>query len=445
MKRSFTIALAAVAVFVVVFASIIFVTSEGGRVDVGEEEDHVAEWTTFFWFCGDGNLGELNMMLCDIHFLEMVDDSEDVNLIGILDKEEQGDTKLIKIEKNGSVEMNLTDIDPEWTDNELNLGDTEPLIDFLAWGVENYPAMRYNIHLVNHGGGWRGMCWDERSDDHLSLPEIREVCEAFKLNTGRNVDILSTEGCLVGMVEFAYELKDTCDYFVGGSTFGWGAEADPANDVWEPGNWQYDTCWQAVVDRPTMSAEEFACVMGDTFEPYGPWRAPPAMPKQGYSDVMGVYNLSYIDELVSSIDDMASFLLSKVQGIGQVLNQALLINMVIGHPETPDDYHTESFSAQMDWMGIASFTNYDLWDFAYMLTKSSAGTLKTSTAGEVMDGVGNVIMVYRNVDEPGGHPDAHGISIYIPYRTPEYNPLYEETMFAQDTQWDEFIQSVHWG
>jgi hypothetical protein len=61
-----------------------------------------------------------------------------------------------------------------------------------------------------------------------------------------------------------------------------------------------------------------------------------------------------------------------------------------------------------------------------------------------MNGVEDLIMLYRNTLEDGGHPDAHGVSIYIPYRSSEYNPAYEEIQFAQDTEWDEFLKSVHW-
>jgi len=408
------------------------------------EEKHVAEWTSFFWLCGDGNLADWNMMLCNLHYLEMVENSEDVNLIGILDRKEAGDTKLLKIEKGNSTEMPITLIDATWTDSELNLGDPDHLLKFLTWGADNYPAENYNIHLVNHGGGWRGMCWDESSNDHLTLPEIREVCEGMKEHVGKNVEILSTEGCLVGMLEFGYELRKSVDYFIGGSTYGWGAEAEPENDVWDAGNWQYDECWGRLVENPAMSPEEFSLVMIETFKPYGPWTAPPFIPKEGYSDVMAAYNLSKIENLSKAVDSLARELHGKVTGPGQTVRQTNLINHIIGHPEMPDCQYTEYFSAQMDWIGLSTYTNFDLYDFALMLSKSSAGTLRSSHSDDVMQLVEDTVMAYRNVDESGGHPDAHGISIYIPYRSPEYNPDYEEIQFAQDTQWDEFIKAVHW-
>ncbi|NIP17038.1 MAG: hypothetical protein GWM87_01865, partial [Xanthomonadales bacterium] len=43
----------------------------------------------------------------------------------------------------------------------------------------------------------------------------------------------------------------------------------------------------------------------------------------------------------------------------------------------------------------------------------------------------------------GHHVDAHGLSIWIPYRSTEYRDSYETTRFAQDTSWDEFLQAAN--
>jgi hypothetical protein len=446
MKRQHLV-IGSVAVGAILLIGVLAMVISGGEEGPEEPDGPTeAEWTTLMWLDGEGDLGEYNMMLCNVHFLEMVEDNEDVNVIIIIDKELEGDTRLLELKKGGSIEMNLTDIDPEWSHKELNMGDGEQLLKFLEWGADNYPAKKYNVHLADHGGGWRGMCWDVLSQDHLSLPELGEVCGGFKEHIGKNIDILSTEACLVGMVEFAYELRDSCDYFIGGSTYGWGAEAEPEQDIWEPGNWQYDACWGKLSENPEMTGEQFAIMMGDTFEPYGPWRAPPFIPKEGYSDVFGVFNLSNVEPLVESLNSLAGELRSKMTGIGQTVNQALLINSVLGHPEyQSDELYTEYFSHQMEWVGYgAVYTNYDIFDFAYQLSKASAGTLRSSHAQDVMNGVEDLIMLYRNTIEDGGHPDAHGVSIYIPYRSSSYNSAYEEIQFAQDTEWDEFIKSVHW-
>ena len=64
-------------------------------------------------------------------------------------------------------------------------------------------------------------------------------------------------------------------------------------------------------------------------------------------------------------------------------------------------------------------------------------------AQAVMDAVEKVVLaeVHGNNEADGEHPDAHGIAVYIPQTTNEYNDKYDLTDFAADTFWDEFIKA----
>ncbi|MGA1820680.1 MAG: clostripain-related cysteine peptidase, partial [Thermoplasmatota archaeon] len=153
MKRQHLVIASIVAVAVLVVAGISLLSSRKGKGPGEPEGPTEAEWTTFMWLDGEGDLGEWNMMLCNVHYLEMVPDNELVNVVIIIDKELEGDTRLLELKQGGSIEMNLTDINPEWSSKELNMGDGDQLLEFLKWGVENYPARKYNVHLSDHGGG----------------------------------------------------------------------------------------------------------------------------------------------------------------------------------------------------------------------------------------------------------------------------------------------------
>jgi len=435
-------------VLIMVLAAVLMVSRDDGEESLKSEDKRpLASWTSFFWFCGDGNLGEINMMLNDIHWLEQVGSTDQVHMVGMLDKEEVGDARIVYINQGNTTEMPITLVNETWTDNEMNMGSAEELWEFLDWAIDEYPAMHYNLHLVNHGGGWRGMCWDEGEDpiDNLNLPEIEWVTAQVKEKTGHNVDVLSTEGCLVGMVEFGYQLRETTDFYVGGSTYGLGADCDPEADRWSTANWMYEDCWGRLVAEPTMTGEELALTMVDTFVPLGPYAYPPGIPKIEYSDVMAAYDLSKIEAVAINADAMAKELYSDTTSLGQALAQSTLINIVIGHPETPDEMNTESFSGQMDWTGInAVYTNYDLWDFAYQLSKPTAGRLRNAHAECVMAAVDDCVLALKHNTEFVAHPDAHGMSVYIPLRSHTYMDNYGDTDWAADTHWDDFLQSVYW-
>jgi len=385
------------------------------------------------------------MMRTNLYFLKQVEDCDEVNLLILLDLPRDGDSKVMVVTHGSTTEVPLEEVDPDWGD-EVNMGDPEVLDSFLRWGVERFPAVHYNIHLSDHGGGWRGMCWDDTSDgDNLDLPEIEGSLFKFQELTGDTVDIFSTEGCLVGMLEFAYQIRDVAKYYLGGETYGMGGWNN--SGTFEAGNWCYDKTWGRLVSNPGMTPEEFAVVMVEEFNSIGPWVYPPMIPKPEFSDVMAAMDLSKVGALAEASDKLATEILQRVNGVGQVPAERNLINNVISTPERHPEQYTESFSGMMDWIGVSSYTNYDLSDFAYQLSKPSAGLLATGGTCQMVQALVNEVVIalaHGTTASLGEHVDANGISIYIPYRSSEYNPKYEETAFAQDTNWDEFINAVTW-
>jgi hypothetical protein len=270
--------------------------------------------------------------------------------------------------------------------------------------------------------------------------------EIIQSKIGRNIEVLSTEGCLVGMLEFAYQLSDVVDYFVGGETYGWGGWNN--SGTIEPGNWQYDVVWGDLAANSNMTPRELTESMVDNFISYGPWISPPYIPKVQYSDVMASFDLSKIEELGSAVDNLSLALIDIVTGPGQIGAERNLINGVLGHPEYQHpELYTESFSGMMDWVGSSTYTNYDLYDFAYQLAQTTSLRLSEgANLDEVMRLVDEVIVKETHGEDntQKQHVDAHGIAIYIPYRSTEYNIEYEEIDFAQDTNWDEFLKEVTW-
>jgi len=90
--------------------------------------------------------------------------------------------------------------------------------------------------------------------------------------------------------------------------------------------------------------------------------------------------------------------------------------------------------------------NYDLLDFIEQLEKCDIKELCSSdTLRQVRDAAGAAIIAERHgTDESlGHHVDAHGLSIWIPYRSTEYRDSYETTAFARDTSWDEFLKAAN--
>lgn len=95
---------------------------------------------------------------------------------------------------------------------EINMGAATTLSRALDWVKEYFPAERYIVAFYDHGGGWRGSCWDMTSHgDNLTMAEKRTA-----LSEVGGVDlVLFTAPCLMGALEAAYDLREVTAFYVG--------------------------------------------------------------------------------------------------------------------------------------------------------------------------------------------------------------------------------------
>lgn len=83
-----------------------------------------------------------------------------------------------------------------------NMGDSKYLKMFLDELDENYPAEHMAIDLWNHGGGITdGVCFDEYTDDGISLKELKEVLKSRSEEGRGKLDLLGYDACLMSNYE----------------------------------------------------------------------------------------------------------------------------------------------------------------------------------------------------------------------------------------------------
>ena len=78
MKRQHRIIASVVIIGILLIGALVLFFGEGDKTKDEPEVPVEAEWTSLMWLDGEGDLGEWNMMLSNIHFLEMAEDSDDV-------------------------------------------------------------------------------------------------------------------------------------------------------------------------------------------------------------------------------------------------------------------------------------------------------------------------------------------------------------------------------
>ncbi|WP_036607581.1 clostripain-related cysteine peptidase [Oribacterium sp. P6A1] len=132
-----------------------------------------------------------------------------------------------------------------------NMSKPETLADFLNWGVNAYPADRYDLILWNHGGGSiLGFGADEQFSGYMMrLQNLKKAFEAVDCH----FDFVGFDACLMGTVETAYMLSPFADYLI-------------ASEEMEPGNGWYYTNWiKMLLEDPKSSPEKLGKQIIDDF------------------------------------------------------------------------------------------------------------------------------------------------------------------------------------
>jgi len=321
-------------------------------------------------------------------FSEEAYSGENLDVLVLQDKE-YGPAKMWYIDENHNTEL-LENM------GEINMGDSQTLQDFVEYSKANFPADRYLISFYDHGGGWRGVCWDVTSNnDYLTMDEVQTALT----NTG-GVDIVChTAPCLMGALESAYELRDCVDVYIGseeGSGYGhwFGTIEDMCNTL---------------NDNPDLSNNEFGEYVIQSIWGNTPWPD---------SITMSAVRTDKLEPLVTSLDTVASDFITY--------------------------YSNDSYDLFWEiYDNIQSFGDgfcIDTYDFAEKCSNADFNQEIVQDLMLVMDCFSEVI-----IDEcHGDYPNAHGLTIYVPdiskysydseYGDPEYG-----LDFAQNTQWNEFI------
>ncbi len=196
------------------------------RVRVTASSLAMAEWTALIYLNGDNNLApyaararrELETMtpLANTHVL-LLYDGNNAN---------DGDTIQYLVQQGGRYQEGIN----RWYKGELNMGDGNVLRDFLMWGMDAFPARHYYVAIADHGLGVSGISFDETSAsivggrrivDRITPSEMRRAIADATLDGARPIDVLHYDGCLMAMLENAWQVRDYVRYLVFSQNVGW--------------------------------------------------------------------------------------------------------------------------------------------------------------------------------------------------------------------------------
>lgn len=254
-------------------------------------------WTVLAYVNGDNNLESAGVE--DINEMESIDLPSEVQIVALFDRVAYWDpwyddtsngnwtdTRIGIIQHDNNLSTFATQFVPfDDTDgnSEEDMGNVQTLTNFINRGMQMAPADNYLVILWDHGNALQGFSFDDTSGHNLSAHDLQTAVSMAQ----DHVDIVGFDGCLMGLVEMGYELKDDTDVMVAAET----------TIPWD--GWGYKYFLQDLADNPQMTTNELATSIVDG---YGQL--------YGNSQTLSAIDLHQMDDLATALDNWAASAMS---------------------------------------------------------------------------------------------------------------------------------------
>jgi hypothetical protein len=373
-----------------------------------------ADWTVLVYLDGDNNLEK--DAIADFNEMEIAGSNERVNIVVQLDRIRQdgpeddtsnGDwdtTKRFLVEQDddkGSIaSRELEDL------GEQNMGDPQTLVDFVSWGVNEYPAQRYALILWDHGSSWAGIAFDDTDGEKgISMPELDTALRTAQTQTGIDrFDLIGFDACLMGQLDVMQTIAPYGRVAVAS------AELEP-ND-----GWSWDVWLNQLNEEPTQDPATVAVSIVDSYKEY----------YQGGNDdtvTLSAFDLEKISAVSDGLGALSDAMIDDLSGSYQAIAEARSGAAAYSQPKP------EEFSA------------VDLGDFTRLIGQQGAQGQVAASA----QALGDLIADARIAEWNGGfHDRSSGMSIFFPQVAELYPAFYDQASpLPRDTSWEDFLKEFH--
>ena len=397
-------------------------------------------WTVMAYMVGDyTNLD--NNGFADLKEMKKAGSSPEVALLAQFSRGVKNrPTKRYHLTKGGRDGALARDVVAEL--GRVETSSPDALADFIAWGVENFPARHYMLIMWGHGNGAddetlpassrplhhpddsmsaratqtrpslqlatrdrdgsRGIALgyavvESQTVDFLDSCRFKKALATARERVGRKIDILGMDACLMSGIEVCYQVRDSVRYTVAPEGFG------PLD------GWPYDKILSELVRKPSLEPEQLARVIVKKY----------LASYADYEDVCVTQSICDLEgslSLVSAVDSLATILITNLP------DSAMKKGIIFSR------WQAQSYEG----------TDYvDLYDFCALVQQNCDHVEIKDACQKVMNVITRENFVVESVYRGAGAQYSYGLSIYFPLT--EISAFYQRLDFAQHTQWVEFL------
>lgn len=283
-----------------------------------------------------------------------------------------------------------------------SMGLTSTFQSFLEYGLKNYPANRTGVVLWNHGGGMRGVCYDEKkNDDVLKASEVYNAVGGALSNcgmSGQKLEWIGYDACLMQVQDIAEKNSKYFNYMI-------------ASEESEAGyGWDYDTWVDDLYSKKSTETILKAIVDGFISDNGG------ASSSSG-DQTLSYLTLSYASAYKTAWENMAAQLLNKVTTSNRSSFNSMITGSVKHFADSDYDY----------------FCTFDAKDFVNKLAANSTFNPGSSYTNAVLEAFDNLV-TYSVAQKGAGK--AYGLCMYW-CNSDEYSDMdtYYTTSETNFTNW----------
>jgi hypothetical protein len=405
------------------------------------------KWTVLVWMAGDNDLEEFGES--DLGELKRVGSTSDVDILVQFDSMKDDRTRRYHVQRGTTLDEDVVE-----ELGETNTGDPAVAIDFFTWGIERHPADRVLAVIWNHGSGIdetdvynrarargvsvvrgaqpdaetvprhlvrtalatrhrralfattvdqavqdRAIAYDDTSQDFLDNLELKRVLTDVARATGRPIDVLGFDACLMNMIEIAYQLRTTAGVMVG-------------SEELEPGDgWPYDRVLKTLAAAPDMTPLALGTEIVKQYI---------ASYRSG-NVTQSALDLPRVDATASAVDALAKALVAAIRTPAEYVAVTRSINA------------TQRFDMK-DFVDLGHFCSE-------LATRTKVAAVKAALKDTLtsLRGAGGLVAAEQH--KGSGVRGATGVAVYFP-RGP-VNKVYARLDFAKKTAWSQFLKAYH--
>jgi hypothetical protein len=358
-------------------------------------------WGLMIYLNGDNLLYQVQNQV--LEKIENIGSSDQVHIAILHDSNADGDTKLYYLEDTNLIEQ-------DW-EIESNMADPNTLLNFVQ-RVKTDITFQYDALIIstNRGSGWQGILWDDTNGDNkqITLPEFSEIFSIITDNGNDKLDVLAIETCMGSMTENAYQFKNYVDFYI--------AYEDCAIAGYDPYSWPFEGPINDLINNPQMSPEEFSVNHLNYFEPK-------KFTMSRITTVLTVSELDKISSVKNSLDSLAQYLIDNIDEYRADIHNAIEDTRVLG-----ELWYIEFYLDPVNFLNLLSIDDVEF----------------ESIKNSVISAYDEAVVACDNLE----NDPVCGLSLHMPRRKADYDhsfrfdnllSSYEETEFAKDSNWDEFL------